>query len=1065
MNFLSPSYAVDSVRIDCSRGYDATHAAIRNAVLRENARYLCGGNFDKFDVVVAAQNYLPYSEIERIGNTWRWDRQFRRGRIVKPGQTHDNACLTFIPHVNNVGLLQQAVESIAAPNMNIWVVDSSADGLDVTADWLSPCTVLRLPYETTFTQMQNEMLKRASDSGVPYLIFMHSDARARDKQVVADLLAGMKPTTGVAFTNYDAMACFNMDCCRQVGAWDESYSWYSSDCDYYRRIQLQGFSLVPLPMSDRVEHVVSATIKTGPSYSVTVEAPGWDVSHQAHKWGSGVCNGAQHLRPYAVSPTAAHPDDDMAEQMGELYRRVEAHFGVLSAGLGYVEGNISLGLAPLYCAVLLKMREQEPTLQGTPRILEIGFNAGHSSALLSECFPGAEIVSVDIGQHEYVQPAFERLKAFSRAKHTLVIGDSRVEVPKLAGPFDLIFIDGGHIESVPFEDLHNGRKLAHDSTIVFMDDVCNAWSNMPPTFTWARAVEDNTVIELGRRELTSGTLGFVYGKYVNPGDKKRVLLKFNHGLGDAVQFGIVLRHLHKYRPDLRVDVLSLYGKHSALRGMCAQVFSDRDAPPAEKDYSKIIDIAWHENYESYAQVPSTKAARCITELFQLEPDPELFTYVLRPTQAAEQAAEQYLRELTGVDAVNGRWPVVFLHYQGNTAVDSKNLPHGTALEVCQRIAAAGLIPVFFDWDHRSPFIDNIKIHCPTAEHPIWRGHGTGDAGIIAALIARAQLMIGIDSGPLHVAGATSTPTIGVWTGHWPTRYLDFADNITHSVPAKWRDNVDKAQTALFERTYRYVERSSLNIATDICNLAARLLRIELPVVEVPALVRARDMLVRVDNVGPDITIVDDVYHKDCYKLGEIADCVKQARVVVDVGAHIGAFAKLVHEKNPGARIICVEACPENIEALRANVGAFAEVVHAACTYVPGDVALCNSVRPNCRNTGQSSVVPAADVHFAAADTHWPDRRPLEKITLEQLAARFGFKQIDLLKLDCEGSEYSILGNCDLSAIGFIVGEYHGQLDWDEFRAEHFADWDYGHMLQAADSGNFHLRNFAYKHED
>src|SRR6266849_6473300 len=47
---------------------------------------------------------------------------------------------------------------------------------------------------------------------------------------------------------------------------------------------------------------------------------------------------------------------------------------------------------------------------------------------------------------------------------------------------------------------------------------------------------------------------------------------------------------------------------------------------------------------------------------------------------------------------------------------------------------------------------------------------------------QCALMIGVDSGPLHVAGATTTPTIGVWTRHHPIHFFDLANNVLHLVP-------------------------------------------------------------------------------------------------------------------------------------------------------------------------------------------------------------------------------------------------------------------------------------------
>lgn len=538
----------------------------------------------------------------------------------------------------------------------------------------------------------------------------------------------------------------------------------------------------------------------------------------------------------------------------------------------------------------------------------------------------------------------------------------------------------------------------------------------------------------------------------------RVLLKFTHGLGDAVQLTIILKHLKKYAPHWLCDVWALHGKHTAARGLASRVYSDVGEQPRDAEYDQILNLAWFECHQSFEYVPSTKPSLCLQDVFHIEPDPELYGYEVYPTEEAYAAAEEYLRSITGMEAKDGRWPVVILHYQGNTSADMKNLPHDVALGVCDSLRKGGLIPVIFDWDRRSPIPDNRKVFCPDSAHPLWGGFGSGDAGIIAALIERSSLMIGIDSGPLHVAGATSTPTIGVWTKHMPIRYFDRADNVTHLVPSDWREHMRERQVKVFEQYYKFVERSAKTMAKDIVSLSASMLRKEFPMPVDDSLVHINGFWVRKDNIDQDMVIVNDVYANDCYKLNIIPTTIENAKVVVDVGAHIGVFAKAMHDRNPKARIICIEACRENMEALEANVGEFATVIHAACTYEKGDIAMLNSVRPNCTSTGGSRVIRAEQLEELAEDQYWPDTRPMPKVTLEALAEHYGFDAIDILKLDCEGSEYSILGNCDLTKVKFILGEYHGQDRWDQFRDQLFCEWDYGHMSMGNDLGNFHLHN-------
>jgi ubiquinone/menaquinone biosynthesis C-methylase UbiE len=73
-------------------------------------------------------------------------------------------------------------------------------------------------------------------------------------------------------------------------------------------------------------------------------------------------------------------------------------------------------------------------------------------------------------------------------------------------------------------------------------------------------------------------------------------------------------------------------------------------------------------------------------------------------------------------------------------------------------------------------------------------------------------MIGVDSGPLHVAGATSTETIGVWTHHHPVHYFDLAGNVLHFVPGNHEKLVQGANAlSYFQERYRHQTYRELRI--------------------------------------------------------------------------------------------------------------------------------------------------------------------------------------------------------------------------------------------------------------
>lgn len=286
-----------------------------------------------------------------------------------------------------------------------------------------------------------------------------------------------------------------------------------------------------------------------------------------------------------------------------------------------------------------------------------------------------------------------------------------------------------------------------------------------------------------------------------------LLLRFRHGLGDAAQFTAVLRHLERTRPDAMIDVESKTGTHTAFAGLCRESYDIARAPAGATNYGEVIDIQWSE-HEGHAEreMPSTKTVRCLREQFGISAQNFLLKYVINLLPESLSAAIAYL-ETIGVKLENGRYNVVLLHYQGNTSTERKNLDHSHARAVCNFVIANGFVPMVLDWDHRSPLPNNKSIYCADADNGLWGGHGTGDANRLAALIANCSAMVGIDSGPLHVAATTSTPTIGVWTEHSPCRYFDFSD-VLHLVPKNWRQRAPSGSADWMMSAYRLREYSA-----------------------------------------------------------------------------------------------------------------------------------------------------------------------------------------------------------------------------------------------------------------
>jgi hypothetical protein len=155
-------------------------------------------------------------------------------------------------------------------------------------------------------------------------------------------------------------------------------------------------------------------------------------------------------------------------------------------------------------------------------VLEIGFNAGHSSDIFLSTNPNAHVLSFDLGKYQSVSVGKAFVDHMYPKRHSLVIGDSKISVPLFheKNPkvkFDLIFIDGGHDYDTAKADFLNCKNLAHSDTIVIMDDTTYShgyqteWS-VAPTEVWTDAIETGFLIESGREEYDIGR-GMSWGKY------------------------------------------------------------------------------------------------------------------------------------------------------------------------------------------------------------------------------------------------------------------------------------------------------------------------------------------------------------------------------------------------------------------------------------------------------------------------------------------------------------------------------------------------------------------------
>lgn len=233
------------------------------------------------------------------------------------------------------------------------------------------------------------------------------------------------------------------------------------------------------------------------------------------------------------------------------------------------------------------------------------------------------------------------------------------------------------------------------------------------------------------------------------GQRRAILLRVHHGLGDAVVASVVVRHLARRHA---VDVVAPRGHASAFWGTARRAYTWDEHPRGV--YAETIDLPLDEPGQCYEGHPATKAEFALLAM-GIDPDPALCTWRLMPRPIDRRRARDCLARL------GAGWPVVLIHYQGHSGRAAKDLSEGTIRAVCRRVSACGAAAVVLDHGHQSEAVERGLAVRLDADDPVWGGRGL-DAAVLGALGLEAALCLGIDSGPGHCWSAAGARTIIAW---------------------------------------------------------------------------------------------------------------------------------------------------------------------------------------------------------------------------------------------------------------------------------------------------------------
>ena len=171
----------------------------------------------------------------------------------------------------------------------------------------------------------------------------------------------------------------------------------------------------------------------------------------------------------------------------------------------------------------------------------------------------------------------------------------------------------------------------------------------------------------------------------------------------------------------------------------------------------------------------------------------------------------------------------------------------------------------------------------------------------------------------------------------------------------------------------------------------------------------------------DVGIIYDVLLKPGRKAEYWLPEALEPRTILDIGGNIGATSRFLAHRFAGAQVHAFEPVPANLELLRSNTAGNTRIHVHPYALGPADGAIVlGCPDPSGYNQGGYS---AFAVSAGGATVSAPVR------SVESALGDAGIGKVDVIKIDTEGAEFSILSAFPEAVIGgarWIYGELHSE---------------------------------------
>jgi FkbM family methyltransferase len=164
-------------------------------------------------------------------------------------------------------------------------------------------------------------------------------------------------------------------------------------------------------------------------------------------------------------------------------------------------------------------------------------------------------------------------------------------------------------------------------------------------------------------------------------------------------------------------------------------------------------------------------------------------------------------------------------------------------------------------------------------------------------------------------------------------------------------------------------------------------------------------------------VFKEIFMEDFYTINELLKYVPSKPIIVDIGGNVGYFSFLIASKKKDATVFAFEPMIDNVKIFRSNINRnknLEKTIRLEQKAVTGIEQLSVSLFFDDKdyNTVIASIYP----EFSIANKK---EIKINAISLSKIIEENNLNKIDLLKMDCEGSEYPILYDSPDSVWPFI----------------------------------------------